>query len=141
MGGIYHGSLQSEAEQRLGPDGVANLMIIHAPQELKEKILNFFNAAGKSGKIPEIWKQAEVIPILKDGMSKVETPSYRPVALTSCLGQLMEHTVKHDWKNFPYKGNVASVQAEAPQRPLFGWRTRSKVASPTRKRCWLCSWI
>ena len=42
------------------------------------------------GTVPEVWREAIVIPILKRGKNKSKAESYQPISLTRCVGKLME---------------------------------------------------
>uniref|UniRef100_A0A2C9LMS3 Endonuclease/exonuclease/phosphatase domain-containing protein n=1 Tax=Biomphalaria glabrata TaxID=6526 RepID=A0A2C9LMS3_BIOGL len=59
----------------------------------KRKLLQIFNASWKSGRIPNIWKKAIMIPILKHGKPRNKLDSYRPISLTSCTCKLMERVI------------------------------------------------
>ena len=59
----------------------------------KEVILKIFNRLWKEGNIPQIWKRATIVPILKVGKDPHKPASYRPISLTSCLGKVMERMV------------------------------------------------
>ena len=56
-------------------------------------VSNLFNICMKSGKIPQIWKDARVIPIHKKG-SVSNAENYRPISLTCILCKVYEHLVK-----------------------------------------------
>ena len=45
------------------------------------------------GAILKIWKSAIIIPLLKSGKPRAEIGSYRPIALTSHVGKLMERII------------------------------------------------
>ena len=47
----------------------------------------------KTGTLPQSWKAAQIIPIPKPNKELMEINSYRPIALTSCLGKLLEGLV------------------------------------------------
>ena len=47
----------------------------------------------EDGKIPNDWREAEVVPIFKKG-SKADPGNYRPVSLTNVVGKTMERIVK-----------------------------------------------
>ena len=50
------------------------------------------NRSFEEGIFPDIWKSADVIPILKKG-DKSQPSNYRPFALLSCIGKLQERIV------------------------------------------------
>ena len=76
-----------------GPDCITNEMILHLGMKSKEILLKIFNTSWKNGSVPQIWREAEMIPILKKGKDKTKAESYRPISLTSCVGKLMERLV------------------------------------------------
>lgn len=47
------------------------------------------------GKIPDIWRSAEVIPVFKKGVAS-NVRNYRPISLTSVSCRLMESVIKID---------------------------------------------
>ena len=47
----------------------------------------------ETGKFPESWEQATVIPIPKPGKDHTEPNNYRPIALTSCLCKTLERMI------------------------------------------------
>ena len=49
---------------------------------------------------PEIWKSAMIIPVKKQGKSKSKAESYRPVALTSHLGKVLEAIIRTEIQDF-----------------------------------------
>ena len=48
------------------------------------------NEIWRTGKFPEDWHKAVIIPIPKPGKDKTEATNYRPIALTSCICKTME---------------------------------------------------
>ncbi|GFR72981.1 Non-LTR (Long terminal repeat) retrotransposon and domain-containing protein [Elysia marginata] len=68
-------------------------MIQHLGKNLEKKLLQLYNATWTTGNIPQIWKEAIMIPIYKQGKDKKKPESYRPVSLLSCLGKTMESMV------------------------------------------------
>ncbi|GFR73090.1 LINE-1 retrotransposable element ORF2 protein [Elysia marginata] len=76
-----------------GEDGVTNEMIQHLGKNMKKKLLQLYNTTWTTGNIPQIWKEAMMIPIYKQGKDKKKPESYRPVSLLSCLGKTMERMV------------------------------------------------
>ncbi|GFR80439.1 LINE-1 retrotransposable element ORF2 protein [Elysia marginata] len=75
-----------------GEDGVTNEMIQHLGKNMKKKLLQLYNTTWTTGNIPQIWKEAIMIPIYKQGKDKKKPESYRPVILLSCL--------KKPWKEW-----------------------------------------
>ena len=47
----------------------------------------------RTGKYPEDWHEAVIIPIPKPGKDKTEATNYRSIALTSCICKTMERMI------------------------------------------------
>ena len=56
-------------------------------------MLDIFNLSWKTGHVPQIWREANMIPIHKKGKDKLKTSSYRPISLKSCVGKVMERRI------------------------------------------------
>ena len=76
-----------------GPDGITNEMIIHLGSLAMSKLLDIFNLSWRNGDVPQIWKEATMMPILKKGKNKSQALSYRPISLTSCVCKTMERVI------------------------------------------------
>ena len=64
-------------------------------ENAKNVLLEIANQSLKENCFPSIWKKATIIPILKQGKHPKELGSYRPICLTSCLGKMLERTMKN----------------------------------------------
>ena len=62
-------------------------------QHYVQVILQTFNNLWQSHVFPETLKESIIIAIPKPGKDKSNPNSYRPIALTSCLGKLLERMV------------------------------------------------
>ena len=76
-----------------GPDNITNEMLQHLGNTALQKLLDIYNLSWKKGELPQIWKEANMIPILKKGKNKTKAVSYRPISLTSCVCKTMERIV------------------------------------------------
>ena len=76
-----------------GPDNITNEMLLHLGPCSKKKLLQLFNDGWGTGTVPQAWKEAIMIPILKRGKDKSKAESYLPIRLTSCVGKLMERLI------------------------------------------------
>ena len=76
-----------------GPDGITNEMLIHLDTTARLKLLEIFNLTWEEGRVPQMWKEATMIPIHKKGKDKRKSGSYRPISLTSCVVKTMERIV------------------------------------------------
>lgn len=76
-----------------GKDGVLNEMIKNLRTTARQKLLLIINQSWSSGKFPDRWREAVIIPIKKKQKNKTKKSSYRPISLLSCLGKVMERMV------------------------------------------------
>ena len=76
-----------------GPDNITNEMIQHLGNTALQKLLHIINLSWSSGQVPQCWKEAIMIPVLKKGKNKNKAISYCPISLTSCLCKTMERIV------------------------------------------------
>ena len=76
-----------------GPDGVTNEMLTYLGKAALDKLLDIFNLSWNKGDVPQQWKEATMIPILKTGKNKSKPLSYRPISLTSCVCKTMERII------------------------------------------------
>ena len=91
-----------------GPDGVTPLLLKIFCEELSEPLLILFEKSFESGIFSDLWKLAYICPLKKPGKSKNKAESFRPVALTSQIGKLMESMVNEVIKEFLEKNNLLS---------------------------------
>ena len=78
-----------------GPDGISPRMLNQSAKSFSKPLTRLFNLSLQHGVFPQIWKQANVIPIYKKGDNS-SPKNYRPVSLLSIVGKTMEKVVfKH----------------------------------------------
>jgi hypothetical protein len=56
-------------------------------------LLQIYNQSWNSGKFPDNWREAIILPIFKKGKIKTDKSSNRPISLLSCLGKVMERMI------------------------------------------------
>ena len=76
-----------------GPDKITNEMLQHLGDKAKSTLLKIFNNSWRTGHVPQSWREANMIPILKKGKDRRKTESYRPISLTSCVGKVVERMI------------------------------------------------
>ena len=76
-----------------GPDEVHYQMLKHLPPKSLHALLDIFNDMWETGKFPESWELATIIPVPKPGKDHAEPNSYRPISLTSCLCKTLERMI------------------------------------------------
>ena len=72
-----------------GPDDIHNTMLKSLPEQGKIYILELLNYIFMKGVLPDDWKLAHIIPILKKDKDPLDPKSYRPISLLSCLSKLL----------------------------------------------------
>jgi hypothetical protein len=72
-----------------GAGNVHNRCLKNYTELLVKHLIDLFNQILIQGKIPKMWKQANIILLPKPSPS-----SYRPISLLSCLGKLLEKIIK-----------------------------------------------
>ena len=76
-----------------GPDGVAPDLLKHLPLSMQKELLSILNASWTTGWCPQAWRTATIVPFLKKEKDPQAVSSYRPIALTSTIGKLLESLI------------------------------------------------
>ena len=76
-----------------GPDEVTNDMLVQLGDYGRGMLLNIINRTWESGRLPNAWKTATIMPILKKDKPKSKVDSYRPISLTSCICKVAERMI------------------------------------------------
>ena len=75
-----------------GPDGVESRLLKECSEELAPIMSELFRKSMDAGVVPELWKEANVVPIHKSG-SRASMSNFRPVALTSVISKVCEKVI------------------------------------------------
>ena len=76
-----------------GPDGMYPSILKDLAEEISEPLSTLFMQSVREGKVPQDWRDANVMPIFKKG-SKQEACNYRPISLTSVICKGLETLMK-----------------------------------------------
>ena len=76
-----------------GKDKIPYEMIRNLSMPAPKVLLDIYKCAWDSGTLPGDWKHAIVVPFIKPGKDPSKPESYRPIALTSSLCNIMERMV------------------------------------------------
>lgn len=87
------GTLKQSKNTAPGEDNITYSMIQNIHPSLFKYILQIYNNIWRNGSYPSVWRRALVLSFLKPGKPSDATNSYRPIALTSCAGKLLEKVV------------------------------------------------
>lgn len=93
-------ALATKKESAPGPDRIKYEMLRHLSRESLGHLLTFFNYLWGASVFPQCWKRAHIIPLLKPGKDSSLPTSYRPIALTSCLGKTYERLINRRLVHF-----------------------------------------
>ena len=64
------------------------------PKALKE-LLDICNASFLHADVPQTWRHAVIIPLLKNAKPASDVESYRPISLTSCVVKVLERMISN----------------------------------------------
>ena len=88
----------------MGPDGVSNELLKMIAGSVAPSLTTLFNNVVQTGCYPDIWKQAHVSPIHKQG-SRQDKKNYRPISLLSTTGKFLERILFNKMYTFLTKQN------------------------------------
>ena len=74
-----------------GADGSSTVMLKHTAFASASNLKRLFNLSTASGKFPNKWKFAQVVPIPKVGVSD-NPANYRPISLLSINSKFLKDT-------------------------------------------------
>ena len=75
-----------------GPDGISSRMLKETSIAIAGPLAELFNKSFELGRVPKIWKEANLCPIYKKE-DKTLVGNYRPISLLSCVGKIQERVV------------------------------------------------
>ena len=75
-----------------GADNISARIIVECAEELVVPITKLCNASVRSGVFPSRWKQANIIPLYKQGDKRLPS-NYRSVSLLPLFGKILERVV------------------------------------------------
>ena len=76
-----------------GPDDINIRHLKHLGPRALDILTKLFNMSLNSNIIPQIWKKAKIIPILKPNKDPHKGQSYRPISLLSPIAKLLEKII------------------------------------------------
>ena len=76
-----------------GPDSLPPRILKECASVLSSPLCFFFNKSFSTGKLPHLWKLANITPLFKKG-SKTDGNNYRQISLTSVVCKIAEKIVK-----------------------------------------------
>ena len=100
-----------DSNKSYGPDGISPLFIKEGGNKITTLLCQLFNKSLSTGKFPNEWKKANVIPIHKKDLT-TSVKNYRPVSLLSVISKVFERIVfKHIYNFFKENFILNSYQS------------------------------
>lgn len=93
MGELRHGLRRMKRKGAPGADDIPPAFLKELGPKALSELLWIFNASFNGADIPQTWRHAIVIPLLKAGKPASEIASFRPISLTSCVVKLFERMI------------------------------------------------
>lgn len=88
-----------------GPDSLPPRILMECASVLSSPLCFFFNKSFSTGKLPHLWKLANITPLFKKG-SKTDRNNYRQVSLTLVVCKIAEKIVKSRVMDFWQNINI-----------------------------------
>jgi len=86
-------------------------MLKGTPSSICQPLLILFKRSLNEGIYPKQWKQANVIPLFKEG-DRDTLSNYRPISLISCVGKVMERIIyKHLFYHLHANNLIFKIQS------------------------------
>ena len=85
--------VQLKIDKSQGPDKIHPRLLKELAHELSDPLTKIFNTSLKQGRLPTIWKRAQVTAIFKK-RSRKEPCNYRPVSLTCIACKVLESIIR-----------------------------------------------
>ena len=90
---FQHTLASLDNHKAMGDDKTHNKLIKTAHPNLHKKIIQLFNLSLRTGEQPKQWRIDTIIPIPKPKRDHSIPKNYRPIAISSCLGRLLQKII------------------------------------------------
>ena len=97
---------EASTNKAAGDDDIPYDIIKALGRRAKGMILHIYNQVWKGKSIPQRWRTAVIKPLLKEGKEPKPPGSFRPIALTACLGKLLEKIIANRLSAFMEDNNL-----------------------------------
>ena len=81
-----------DLKQSSGPDNIPPVFLFKCVDLISFPLQLIYNASLRQGRFPEIWKEARIVPIFKDGKKELIS-NYRPISILSTMSKVFESIV------------------------------------------------
>lgn len=92
-----------DSSKAMGPDSIHNLMIKKTGPLFRQLLCNIFNMSFESGIQPSQWNLDIIIPIPKPKRDHSLAKNYRPIAISSTVGRLLQKILAQRLQHYTYQ--------------------------------------
>ena len=78
-----------------GLDDIPPAFLMELGPKARQVLLSLYNESFATADLPQAWRHAVIIPLLKAGKPASELGSFRPISLTSCMVKLLERLINN----------------------------------------------
>ena len=96
---VYELLISLDPQKATGPDGISPKLLKLAGWSVVPSLTKLINLSLSLGIVPQLWKQANVIPLHKKG-DRSDINNYRPVSILSCPSKILEKIVFKNLFNY-----------------------------------------
>jgi len=99
-----------------GPDGISAEMLVASNDIIAPFLRRLFTTFWQSGEVPQVWKDANIIPVYKNKGSKQACSNYRPISLLSVVGKLFASILLDHSQQFFLDSRIPEQSGFTPGR-------------------------
>ena len=96
-----------DTSKATGPDGIGPKLLHEAGPSIAPSLTRLINLCLNSAQVPQMWKHANVMPLVKKGDAS-ELNNYRPVSLLPCTSKILERIVFKNVYNYLRDNRILS---------------------------------
>ena len=108
-------------KKSIGLDGISVFVLKLSAKVIAPTLTYLINKSMKTGKFPNSWKAAKIVPIHKNG-DKSFPGNFRPISLLPCVSKILERVVQRQLLDYLHKNNILCVEQS-------GFRPRHSTTS------------
>lgn len=122
---VLHDLQTLDPKKAAGPDGIDPYFLKIAAPIVAQSVADIFNLSISTQKLPVVWKQSFVSPLLKSG-DPSDLNNYRPISNLSALAKILESLVSAQLKIFIDSQNILNPMQS-------GFRTKHSTVTASLK--------
>ena len=92
-----------------GPDSIPSILLKNISDAMSLPLSIIFQKSFNLGKLPNLWKITNIIPINKGSGNKFTVDNYRPISLTSNICKVMESIIFDKIYNYFFSRNLLTA--------------------------------